>query len=265
MTVILTSSLAFAFGSRTSSERLGNVSSGLSRHWETKTSDRIKKRYEEVLRRQRLREEALEQLRQFERRVTVAEREEHEERERRQEHLPLRDLLWVAGAHVPVPQEIQDPGQRYQHRLALWDHDWVDYWRDQLHYGHHEWVDNWMDHDWDTEDEWDDWDEDGYDDFADSDELSQRSRRRDMHGAPKRMQTIKAWVPLHPDGASGVATPHRQKVSAVSHPRQQRKNAPMNVLAQQRREIALARRLREMQRSQNRQSVAMRRASETIT
>merc|ERR1712079_968278 len=118
-------------------------------------------------------------------------------------------------------------------------------------------------------------DEDGCDpdDYADSDELTQRSRRRDSHGAPKRMQTVKAWVPRPPDGASGMecegtskqrATPHRQKVSAISHPRRQRNAAPANALAQQRRETALARRLRETQRSRHRQSAAVRGAGEMI-
>merc|ERR1719464_126907 len=74
-------------------ERLGNACAGLSRHWETKTSDRIQKRHEELLRRQRLQEEALERQRQFELRVTMAEREEHEEREQRQERSALGDLL----------------------------------------------------------------------------------------------------------------------------------------------------------------------------
>jgi hypothetical protein len=132
-----------------------------------------------------------------------------------------------------------------------------------------------------------DWNEDGYDlpptdfdlyfdlDFySDLYELTQRSRRRDSHGAPKRTQTVKAWVPRHPDEASEMeysglsnqrVTPRRQKVSALSQPRRQRNATPANALAQQRQEIALARRLRETQRSRHRQSAAMRRAGEVIT
>merc|ERR1712039_376444 len=98
------------------------------------------------------------------------------------------------------------------------------------------------------------------DDYSELDELTQRSRRRDSHGAPKRMQTVKAWVPRHLDGASGMeykgtsnqrANPRRQTVSAVSHPRRQQKAAPAHALAQQRRGRALARCLREMQRSRH--------------
>lgn len=250
-------------------ERLGNASSGLSRHWETTNSDRIRNRYEELLRRQRIQEEARERQRQFERRRRMAEQEEdeeYEERERRQRGFPLGDLLWVAGAHVPAPR--YELGQRYEHRLALWDHHWFDQWNFIAvmdDWGGDSWVDRrWVDDLSST-------DFDSYfdlDDYSDSGELTQRSRRRYSHGAPKRMQTVKAWAPRRPDGASGMehkgasnqrATPHRQKVLAVSHPRRQRNAAPVNALAQQRREIALARRLREMQRSQHRQSAAIRR------
>lgn len=212
----------------------------------------------------------------------MAEQEEREDRWRRQERSALGDLLWVAGAPVPAPQEVQDPGQRYEYRCALWEHRWD---------GH-------MDHMyfWDEDEYWDFWDEDDYWNFSywngdghdltdfdfyfdvdfhsDLDELTQRSRRRGRHGAPKRTHTVKAWAPRHPDEASEVehsgvsnqrATPHRQKVSAPSHPRRQRNATPANALAQQRQEIALTRRLREMQRSRQRQSTAMRRAGEVIT
>lgn len=264
-------------------ERLGNACAGLSRHWETTNSDRIKdrmkKRHEERLRRQRLQEEAQERQRQFELRVTMAEQEEREERERRQERSALGDLLWVAGAPVPAPQEVPDPGQRYEHRCALWDHhsdDHLSFWDEDDHWYF------WNAHGY----LFFDWNEDGcdlhtdfdfyfdLDSYSDLDELTQRSRRRHSHGAPTRTHTVKAWVPRHPDEASGMehsgvsnqrATPHRQKVSALSHPRQQRNATPANALAQQRQEIALARRLREMQRSRQRQSTAMRRAGAVIT
>lgn len=262
-------------------ERLGSASSGLLRHWETKNSDRIRKGHEEMLRRQLLQEAARERRRQIELRLTMAWREEREERAWRSERLALGDLLWVAGAPVPAPNEVQDPGLWYEHRLALWDHDWVDHWRIR---------DHWHFAPWGAElnDDWADWDEDrdvsaptdfdsyfDLDDYADSGGPTHRSRRRDRHGAPQRRQIVKAWVPQqHSDGVPRMesngaseqrATSQRQKASAVSHPRRQRSTALANTVAQQRQETALARRLREMQRSRHRQSVSIRRACEVLS
>merc|ERR1712039_638761 len=77
-----------------------------------------------------------------------------------------------------------------------------------------------------------------------------RSQRRDEHGAPKRMRTVKAWPEVDRDQVSSQATPpRRQKVSALSHPRRQRKGALVNAPAQQRQKVTLARDLREKQRS----------------
>lgn len=285
-------------------ERLGNACAGLSCHWDgIGITDSMKKRREERFRRQRRQQEAWERqqeawerLQQWWSRVRMAEQEEREERWRRHERSALGDLLWVAGAPVPAPQEVRDPGQRYEHRFALWDYLWdghvdpsyfLDYWDiwDEDDYWNYWHFINIWDEDYYYYWHFSNWNGDGHDltdfdfdfdaDFhSDLDELAQRSRRRDRHGAPKRTQTVKAWAPRHPDGASEVehsgvsnqrATPHRQKVSAPSHPRRQRNATPANALAQQRQEIALARRLREMQRSRQRQSTAMRRASEVIT
>lgn len=122
-------------------ERLGEFSEALQLHWaddgalagqdEPTLQGLVKQHREQQARARQVEEAAAERRRQ--RRQQLAEQSELRwrradeeataERTLRQRRSVLGELLWLAGADVPMPARPEDPGQRYWHRCDLWYHD----------------------------------------------------------------------------------------------------------------------------------------------
>jgi len=210
--------------------RLGDAFEGLSHHWEVEMK-KIEEKRREARRRRRAADEA------------------YAESRNRLGRSLFGGLLWLAGAPVLAPREVEDPAQRYEHRLEYWYHD--------------SYADSFDDND-DVDEHFSD------DDLMDWERApSSRAQRRDKHGIRKRTRAVKAWAPLPAvvlgantdQVATGNVASHRHKVLAMTHPRRQLNGDLASALASQRRDVAVARQLRERQRARVRQDAARKRAA----
>lgn len=148
-------------------------------------------------------------------------------------------LLWRAGVGIPAPALLSEPqpyntafeGALVRSEAAASDDP-------------DDWEEDWSTNDWENETWHEDWDD-----------VAPKSQRRAGQSAPKRIYVEKAWVPRPggPDSCiptSGEPEPRHQRekvmVKALARPRRQQQ--ALTTVARQK--VALARRLREAQRSQ---------------